>query len=257
MQKLNIIFAQLIFSAIFFFLGCGDSDPISIDPPLANNFYPLTTDGYSIIRSANLGENNSEIAGTERVDSLVWGKPGTISGASGRPEFSFHADGTIDTNYISNADNKAHWLTLPIALDGFATADLQRRWVKVGDFGGATSWTIIDDTVKNMQIINDTNLFYTARVTKTAIKGGIEGITYDTDKTIQAQKFTFTTHFSGTVKKDSTLSVPLEFSTEESVYFAQNTGFVHSIRDFKNIEIESVQFPLYGFKRTLMRTSVK
>ncbi len=238
-------------------MSCNDDGPLSIDPPLGNDFYPVPTDGYSIIRSVNLGENNNEIAGSERLDSLVWGKPGTIFGASGRPEFSFHADSTIDTNYISNADNKAHWLAVPIALDGFATTNLQQRWVKVGDFGGATSWTVLDDTVRNMRIINDTNIFYTARVTKTAVKGGLEGISYDTDKTIQAQKFTFTTHFSGIVTKDSTLSEPLEFTTEEHIYFAQNTGFVQYIRDFKNVEIGPVEFPLYGFKRTLMRTSVK
>jgi hypothetical protein len=234
-------------------MSCSD-DPVMIDPPLQNEYYPLPDSGYSIIRTVELYENNAEIAGTETQDSLTWGVRGTYFGASGRPEFVHHDDGTIDTQYVSNVNNMVHWHQPPIELPGLSPSGFVPFWQKIADFSGATGWTMLDDSLKNLRLDGDTLWRFNGKVFKTALKGGLVDVEYGDNQTIRAQEFTYTTTFDGTVILDTNANIaPLQFTLNERAYFAEDVGFIKFERDFLRVTFQSGNYPIFGVRRTLLR----
>jgi hypothetical protein len=251
-------FCLLAITIIAVLSGCKDDGPIMVDPPFENRFFPLDTNSFSEFRTVLLDENNVEIAASEENEMRTWGAPGTFFGASGRPEFTEYSDGTIDTGYVSNVNNMAHWWSEPFELPGLSPNIMVERWMKMADFSMVSGWTMLNDSLKGLQFLADTNWRFNGKVTKTALKGAMMNVNYGDNISVSAQEFTYSTLFDGTVVLDTNGNTePLQFTLNERAYFAENLGLVRYERDFKTVEFQSVNYPVYGYRVALLRRGEK
>ncbi|MFN8360265.1 MAG: hypothetical protein U0264_10155 [Candidatus Kapaibacterium sp.] len=232
MKKLFNLAALCVVTSLV--LGSCSSDSGTTTTPADKNYYPTTVGStwtYDGVDTEDTTGTLRTIPGSEYTTTTTVNASLTYMGKASTQLISTSSQpgSTPDTTYISKTSSQIYTYVqlLPTAsLAAFGVnLDLGSRWMLIGDFN-ATSWTVIDTTIKGISIPNPldpTSTIPADIVVKiTGAKGGTSTMTV-MGSSITAQEFTTTFSISLSAL-GGLVQLPISVATKTSV--AENIGIV-------------------------------